>query len=71
MILLLGRSVESKSKCKTEKEAKQGCKVMTLDYKTETTDKMRSRRGAVAFGLTFRRYFILKPNLVLIFCFNA
>jgi hypothetical protein len=46
--------MELKRKCKCDNEAKESCKVMTLDEKIQILDKLRSGMSAAAVGLTFR-----------------
>jgi hypothetical protein len=53
-ILSLGRIVVSKRKCKSDREAKRNCKVMSLDEKIIILNKLRGVMSAAGVGLTFR-----------------
>jgi hypothetical protein len=46
--------VESERKCKSDNEAKKGCKVMALDDIMKILDDLRSDSSSTAVGLTFR-----------------
>jgi hypothetical protein len=58
MVLPLDSVMGSKRKCKSDKEAKKGCKDVTPDNKIKILDKLRGGVCAVAVGLTLRWCFV-------------
>jgi hypothetical protein len=54
--------MESKRKCKSDNEAENSCKVMTLDEKINILDKLRGGMSTAAVSLTFSCYFTLMFN---------
>jgi hypothetical protein len=60
----------SKRRCKSYKEAKKSCEVVTPDDKIKILCKLRGGVCAVAVGLTLRWCFVLKSVFTFIFYFN-
>jgi hypothetical protein len=59
MVLPLDSVTGSKRKCKSDKEAKKGCKDVTPDNKIKILDKPRGGVCAVAVGLTSRCFVLM------------
>jgi hypothetical protein len=70
MVLLFDIIMEWKRKSKNDDEAKESCKVMTLDEQINIPDKLFCDNSAGAVGLTFSWYFILKFEFPLILYFS-
>jgi hypothetical protein len=53
MVLPLDSIMKLKRKCRRDNEAKESCKIMTLDEKVKILDKLHGGMGAAESCLTF------------------